>query len=253
MKNASLVIIDPQTDFVSKTGSLPVPGATRDMDNTARFLRNHIADISCLVVTADDHSMVHISHPAFWHNKDGNLPSPFTVITLKDVLEEVWVPFSNRTYVLGYLKRVESMGKLHTIWPVHCLANSEGASFWAPVANAIGEWEINNHQSCVIIRKGNFWYAEQHSPFSLADSERDFVNDPEFALINGCETVYFAGEAYSHCLKDTVVDCIKMGMDPKKIVILTNCTSAIPGFDMKDFEKEYKAMGVRFMESGDVA
>lgn len=251
MKNAALVIIDPQTDFVSGFGALPVPGASKDMNNTARFLKSHVMDISCLVVTADEHNLTHISHPDFWTDKNGKNPPCFTVITPNDVKDGTWIPIRKKAFVEYYLKSINDLGKIHIIWPVHCLTNTSGALFVSDVFDEMNFWEKNQKKNAIVIKKGNLWFTEQHSPFSYAYSTK-FVNIKEFRVINEYDTIYFAGEAYSHCLKDTVVDCINMGMNPDKIVILKDCTSAISGFDMSDFENKYSGIGVLFLNTGDV-
>jgi len=252
MKNAALIIIDPQIDFVSQTGALPVPGATKDMNNTARFLIKNVSDISCLAITADEHNIIHISHPDFWRDQDGNKPDPFTVIKLKDVQDGVWTPVRSNDYVVDYLENLHLNGETHTIWPVHCLANTVGATFSPDILEGKNLWEAKQIKSTLVVKKGNLWFTEQHSPFSFAFCQK-LANVERFDIINKCDTVYFAGEAYSHCVKDTVVDCLKMGMPPEKIIVLKNCTSAIPGFDMTGFETKYGDIGVRFQETGDVA
>ena len=248
MKNAALIIIDPQHDFVDKTGALYVDGATRDIDNTARFLRNHAVDINHLVITADDHDFLHISHPAFWRDSNGNIPAPFTTITREDFNQKKFTPIGPDFLVKCYLF---GLGTPHIIWPVHCLKNTVGASFHPSIVKEVQGWEVLHGKQATVIRKGDQQLSEQHSPFSMANSDLT-TNFEEMKRLFDYDTVFFAGEAYSHCLKQTVVDCVRFDMNPKKIVILKNCTSAIKGFDMAEFEKEYKTMGVRFMETGDV-
>lgn len=62
MRNKLLLIIDPQVDFI--TGSLPVPGAERTMNALAGYIRNHGAEYSHIIITADRHPMRHCSFKA---------------------------------------------------------------------------------------------------------------------------------------------------------------------------------------------
>lgn len=55
----SLLIVDPQIDFIS--GSLPVPQAEEAMDWLASYLQQHYSDYDNVVVTLDQHPMNHCS------------------------------------------------------------------------------------------------------------------------------------------------------------------------------------------------
>ncbi len=40
----------------------------------------------------DSHHPLHIAHPSFWSDGEGNAPSPFTVISNEDVVKGKWIP-----------------------------------------------------------------------------------------------------------------------------------------------------------------
>ena len=61
----ALVIIDPQYDF-HKGGSLAVPGADESAKAMAKFIKDHITELSSIIVSLDFHSMLHIGNPAYW-------------------------------------------------------------------------------------------------------------------------------------------------------------------------------------------
>lgn len=59
MENKLLLIIDPQIDFI--TGSLPVPGAEKAMNELSEYIRLHGPEYASVIVTADRHPMRHCS------------------------------------------------------------------------------------------------------------------------------------------------------------------------------------------------
>ena len=67
-------------------GSLGVPGANEDSERIAEMIRENMDSIDEIYVSLDTHMKYHIAHPTFWENKDGKNPSPFTVITKKEVI-----------------------------------------------------------------------------------------------------------------------------------------------------------------------
>jgi len=247
-----LFIIDPQIDFISPHGALPVPNATRDMVNIARFIQYH--DIDEIFMTADSHGYYHISHPVFWKNINGENPPPFTVIKSEEVNVK-WFPYLSDISVKDYIESVEKRNGQHIIWPIHCCTNTIGAAFEPEIVKAVNAWQnkkanIGIIRQPYIIQKGNNDYYEQHSPFSFANG--NYTNISYLEMISPTDKVYFTGEAYSHCLKATVIDAINLGLNPKNVIILTDCTSIINGFDMKDFEQEYSNKGVSFLSSSEL-
>jgi len=250
MKKDAMVLIDPQYDFCDKHGTFYVEGATRDMFNASLFLRRHKHRFGFVGLTGDDHNYTHISHAAFWLNEKYTNPFPFQVITSQDVKEGKWIPTRDFEYVVNYLEKIEALGKQHQIWPTHCCAGTLGSNFVSEVITAVNEWEVKNKLSATVLHKGNLWYAEQLSPFSLATGE--FINTSFVDELKNYGMKYFAGEAYSHCLKLAIIDAVNLGIPANEITVLTNCTSPIAGCDMTDFEEEYKAKGMRFCETSEI-
>lgn len=58
-----LLIVDPQIDFI--TGTLPVPGAVKAMDDLAEYVSNHTNDYTLICVTCDRHPLQHTSFTDF--------------------------------------------------------------------------------------------------------------------------------------------------------------------------------------------
>ena len=76
-KQVCLLSIDPQVDFCSPTGKLSVGGAEDDMGRLATFVKRCKGDIAEIIVTLDSHRTIHIAHPIWWVDSDGNHPIPF--------------------------------------------------------------------------------------------------------------------------------------------------------------------------------
>lgn len=71
---------------------------------------------------------MHIAHGQFWMNDAGEHPSPFTLITHKDIKEGKWHTSDpiHAEYSLKYTKALEEKGRfVLCIWPEHCLVCSD--------------------------------------------------------------------------------------------------------------------------------
>ena len=70
-----LLIIDPQNSFCDPTGELFVDGASRDMERLSDFIEMNGDAFERIVVTLDSHNRMHIAHPVWWVDKEGNHPA----------------------------------------------------------------------------------------------------------------------------------------------------------------------------------
>ena len=87
----TLLLIDCQKDF-HPGGSLAVPNADADAARITQFIRQNTPAIHRIVATMDSHHPLHIAHPCFWSDQDGNSPTPFTVISTEDIVSGKWTP-----------------------------------------------------------------------------------------------------------------------------------------------------------------
>ncbi len=124
-KRIELLIIDPQIDFCDPhTGALYVPNAEHDMRRLANMIRRLKDKIDDIHVTLDSHHLIHIAHPIFWKDPQGNHPLPFTRITLPEVEDGKWTTTQPGLYerALEYVRKLAQNGRYDlTIWPPHCL------------------------------------------------------------------------------------------------------------------------------------
>jgi nicotinamidase/pyrazinamidase len=262
-KRVVLLIIDGQVDFCDPTGNLYVNGADKDMERLSKMILRCKGDIDDTIATLDSHHYVHIAHPVWWVDSNGNHPAPFTLIDESDVLgvNPKWKAFNP-----GYQKRsVEYVQALKTngryvliIWPPHCLISGMGACLQPVLFDALLEWE-KQFAAVNYVTKGSNIFTEHYSVcqadvFDPEDPKTGLntdlirlLQDPEVALIG------LSGEASSHCLSSTVRDIANnFGEDNiKKLMLLEDTCSPVAGFEQQaaDFINEMTARGMQISTS----
>ena len=249
-----MLIIDPQYDFCNTKGALPVAGADQDMVRLGAMinrLRNKIDDIH---VTLDSHQEVHIAHPIWWVNSAGQHPNPFTLISEDDVVKGVWRTTNPKTQErsLKYVKTLKDNKRyVLCIWPPHTIIGSIGWTIDAPVMSALGEWCKNRFKKIDFVTKGSNIWTEHYSAVmaDVIDDEDQgtMMNTKLLDTLAKADVIAVAGEARSHCIKNTIIDiCNNFGEDNiKKFVILEDAMSDVGGFEQfgKDFAIEMQKRG----------
>lgn len=233
-----LVIIDPQNDFMdTAVASLPVPGATEDMKRLATMIDRIGSKLEDIHVTLDSHRVIDVAHPGMWRNENGDYPNPFTVISVDDIDNSIWVPRNPafRARLLDYARTLERQGNYPLmVWPEHCLIGSVGHNVQSDLAAALQRWERKEFANVDYVTKGTNTFTEHYGAL-MAE-----VPDPEdpATQLNGrfldmlaeADMIAVAGEALSHCVKSTVSQ-IADNIGPehvKKFYILTDASSPVP-------------------------
>lgn len=255
-----LLIIDPQYDFCNPNGTLYVKGAELDMKRLGEFITSNFTELDDIYVTFDDHKRMDIAHPMWWSNGQSELPDPFTVITYADVLAGKWFARIPEYQVWSelYLKKLEDQGNYsHIIWPYHCIAGTQGASMDKTIEEALEVWGDYKCTFPEIIRKGMNPLTEHYSAVKAevdTDDRDTQINADLVAELQLFDTIYVAGEAFSHCVANTVRDLVRYGVDPKNIIILKDCTSNVENYEAfgEAFQREMECIGMRFLNSGDI-
>jgi nicotinamidase/pyrazinamidase len=260
-----LLLIDPQNDFCDPKGSLYVTGADKDMDRVAAMIDRLGSRLDDLHITLDSHRNFDVAHPMYWKDSKGNHPNPFTLISVKDVENGVWVPSVPSLFkrTIEYVKELERKGKyVLCIWNPHCLIGSWGHNVYPSVLNAASSWEKKNIGMINFVTKGSNPYTEHFSAISSevidpSDASTQINSALISTLENDCDLLLIAGEAQSHCVRSTVNDIVKNFSDPKvaqKMVLLTDGMSSVQGFEKfgTDFMDEAKAAGVQFSTTTDI-
>lgn len=280
-RKIDICLIDPQNSFckvvpvaeqqVQHDGELCVTGAWEDMQRVSNLvdrLRNKLNDIH---VTLDSHHPLHISHPIWYKDSNGNHPLPFTIMREEngnivgsrfdangqqsDVGEFTCFRPSVHKRTLEYLRTLSANNRYpHCIWPQHCLIGTPGHNVVGHLYAALIEWEKENYAAVDFVTKGSNHFVEH---FSAVKAEVIDPDDPSTQLnvdfintLMDADEVLFAGEAGSHCLANTVRDIADSFKDDsfiKKCVLLTDGTSPVPGFEsyQQQFVSDMIARGMK--------
>ncbi len=253
----SLLIIDPQNDFVDPNGALSVLGAAQDAERLAHLIQRLSAKISSISVSLDSHQRYDISHPLWFYDHNGEPPAPFTVITADDLSQGKW--FTQEAvaeHTLSYLRTLESQGRYpHVIWPEHCLIGSEGHAIYPVIQEALHEWSA---RPCRLdyIYKGQNPLTEH---FSAVAAEVPVAHDPQTQVnhdlireLKQSDQIWVAGWARSHCVGNTLRDLFKWGGQEfaQKTLIITDTMSDVSGFEAQGeaVVRESLDLGARLTE-----
>lgn len=262
MKKKILVIIDPQNDFMDIDGAaLPVGGASADMDRVAEMIDKVGDDFYDIQITLDSHHNYHIAHPMFFVNSSGQQPDPGTQISVKDIKDGVWRAkiTAHQGMLLDYVEQLEANGKYQlTIWNPHCLIGSWGHQIYAPLFKSLSDWEKRNTAIVGKTTKGSNWSTEHYSAvkadINRADDPSTQLNTDFIGTLMDADRIYFAGEASSHCVANTVRDIVdNFGLasldnlylieDAMSAVVIPNVVSFQSLAD--DFFTDMKAKGLK--------
>ncbi|KAL7577065.1 hypothetical protein ACA910_006805 [Epithemia clementina (nom. ined.)] len=192
-------------------------------------------------------------------------------------------------YCLEYVTRLEQGKQFQLcIWPEHCLLGSEGHALVPCIQEALHQWSEETGRTVEFVCKGQNILTEMYSAFQaevpissdttlnqrLLDSlvvpppkdEDSKQQQQEYQVILVC------GQTTSHCVNYTVRDlvnywettasdsssdssaaaaAIPANERPTQIAILTDCASAVPGFEAaaQTFLDDMKAKGVYLIKS----
>lgn len=260
-----LLVIDPQNSFCHpEKGELYVPGAEKDMDRMAQFIKEWLTKISMIHVTLDSHHELDVAHPLFWKDTQGKHPEPFTVISKEDVENGKWEPYNPempsppygtlRNRMLHYVTELEKGERYQLlIWPPHCLIGTTGHNIYSSLREALSDWERENYRYINYIFKGSNIYTENYSGVQadVPDPEDPStqLNEKLIQTLSSADTILIAGEAASHCVANTVRDLAKNFEEDtiKKCVLLKDGMSPVKGFeDFADqFFRDMEAKGMR--------
>lgn len=260
-----LFIIDPQNDF-HPGGSLGVPGANEDSARIAEFISRNLHTIDEIYVSLDSHHRIHIAHSVFWQNSAGEHPPPFTLIQSEDVENGTWQPVdpSLLAHAKSYTKALETKGRFVVcIWPEHCLIGTPGHAVVPVLNTALQEWVKAKMKTVTYIHKGTNCRTEMYSAIAaevpMNDDPSTQSNQGLLRDLSKADTLFICGEAKSHCVNYTMRDIAdhwkKEKRDLSSLVLLSNCCSAVPGFESaaQTFVSDMKALGCSIFESSDIS
>jgi nicotinamidase-related amidase len=231
--------IDCQVGFVNPEASLFVPGAVEDTERTIAWVYNNLEKITGLFFSLDTHHMFQIFHPAWWIDRDGNHPPPFTAITSADVTSGTWTAVSHPREALEYTKKLEATGRyVLTIWPYHTLLGGLSHALVPALMEASMFHAIARSHQTHFETKGTHSLTENYSVLSpevrdLGGKTVGTFNTPFFKMLMEYDRVYVFGQAKSHCVLSTLRDLQREveAIDAsllQKIWILEDAMSPVP-------------------------
>jgi nicotinamidase-related amidase len=258
-----LIIVDPQNDFCDpQRGSLYVTGAEKDMQALAGFIDRRGDLLDEIHVTLDSHHTLHIAHPIFWKNSQGQHPTPFTTITRADVEAVRWMT-SNPSWMergLAYVRALEKNNRYQLmIWPPHCRIGTRGHSIFPCVSDALLAWEERRFAKVNFLMKGSNIFTEHYSAV-VADVPDDAdpstrLNTAFLDTVSKADRILLSGEALSHCVANTVTDIANhFGEENlRKLVLLRDTSSNVTGCEAlgENFITEMSKRGMRVRTTGE--
>jgi len=271
-----LVIIDPQNDFcdlpavdcpviggVRQAPALPVTGAHADLLRVAELIRAGGSGLSDISLTLDAHQRVDIAHPTFWRQGDGSAVGAFTQIRAAEVRAGRFLPrrIDALPRVQAYLDALEAAGRyVHMVWPVHCEIGTWGHSVHAAVRAAYNDWEEANAAVVHKVFKGSNPWTEHFSAIQAevpdSDDADTQLNAGFLARLAEADVVLFTGEAGSHCVRATVEHVVENwpAGELVRLVLLTDCMSAVGGFEAQyaEFLEDMRQRGLGLSSSADI-
>jgi nicotinamidase-related amidase len=204
--------IDCQVSFCTPGASLFVPGAVEDMQRALIWLYSNLDQVTDLYFSLDTHSVLQIFHPAWWVDREGYHPQPFTPISYEDVRDGIWTPVRHREASLEYCQKLAASGKyVLTIWPYHVLLGSSGHTLVPALMEASIFHNLVRQCQTSFEIKGQHALTENYSVLSpevqeLGGETVGAFNESFFRTLLAYDRVYIFGEAKSHCVRATLYD-----------------------------------------------
>lgn len=190
------------------------------------------------------------SKRAWWIDENGNNPSPYTPITLADLDSGKWRAVINPMASRDYVEHLEKDGKkMLVVWSYHCIQGTTGCALENQFSNMIYFHSVAKKSVVQRLVKGQDPLSEMYGVIKPEYDTNGYINLDFLNKIEKFDKVIIGGEAKSHC----VMESIKQILDhyetrpevTKKIYILDDCMSIIPGFEdataqaFGDFKTKY--------------
>jgi nicotinamidase-related amidase len=279
-----LLAIDVQNTFCIPgyelfVGGRSGMGAVEDNVRLCEFIYRNLAEITEIALTMDTHTATQIFHPVFWVNAAGEHPAPMTMITLKDVENEVWRVNPAATpslasgaslngsaalqdYALHYVRQLDRSGKFPlTIWSYHSMLGGIGHAIVSAVEEACFFHNLTRSSQTHFELKGSNPLTENYSvlqPEVMNDAQNRSIAHKNTAFLQkllSFDRILIAGQAKSHCVAWTIDDLLSeiKATDPslaKKVYLLEDCMSPVVVPGVIDFTDSAIASFQRFADAG---
>lgn len=227
-----LLGIDLQNDFCHPEGKLYVKGASDDLVNILRLLENAGESFHEILISMDSHYPIHIAHPSYWRNENGEMPAPFTDITYQDLLDQTWLPQYYPKESEYYLQGLTSMDYQCTIWPPHCLIGTKGWALPDELYAVLSHWSHQSGKNFALYNKGSNPFTEHYSILKAAvpfpETPSTCLDESLLEKLATFDEIVIVGEAMDFCVSNTIADIVKNAPELlRRMIILSDCMSNI--------------------------
>lgn len=275
-----LVVIDGQNtfclpDFELFVGGRDGRGAIDDNIRLCEFIYRELGVITRISPTLDTHTATQIFHAVFWVDEQGNHPvGGATVIELDDIVAGRWKVNPRVAGTLGvnyvalqrhaehYARQLTDGGKYPLmVWPYHGMLGGIGHALVSSVEEACFFHNLARGSQTDFQVKGGNPLTENYSvlgPEVTTSADGAIIAQSNVRFIERllrADVVIVAGQAKSHCVKNTIDDLLTeiVAQDPelaRKVYLLEDCTSpvVIPG--VVDFTDQADEAFERFAAAG---
>ena len=201
-----------------------------------RFIYNNMDKVSNIAVSIDTHTPHQIFHPCWWIDENGNNPAPYTPITLADLDSGKWRAVINPMASRDYVEHLEKDGKKTlVVWSYHCIQGTTGCALENQFANMIYFHSVAKKSVVQRLVKGQDPLSEMYGVIKPEYDTNGYINLDFLNKIDKFDKVIIGGEAKSHCVMESIKQILEHYETrpevTKKIYILDDCMSIIPGFE----------------------
>lgn len=205
----ALILIDCQIDFCHPNGALYIQGAQENTQHIASFIYRNLDKISTIIASSDSHLPNHIFFAPWWINEYGEHPEPYTIITNDDIKQRLWIPAVDQNTSKEYVKSLAEHNKKNLcIWPHHCIKGTYGQMLMPEISEAIFYHTLARTTNPIFIEKGTTALTEYYGIFypevQMSNHYQVELNTKLFNVLMAHDRVYFAGQARSHCILESV-------------------------------------------------
>ena len=202
--NQALLVVDVQKDFL-ETGALPVKNGSK----VVKVINELIPKFKTVVFSQDWHPRDHVS---FASNHPGKAP-----------YESVDVIYGDQT-----------------LWPDHCVVDTEGAEFAD---------DLNTSAGTYFVKKGTNSEVDSYSAFIEADGVTS-TGLAQWLEEHGIDELFVCGLATDFCVNWTAVDGARQGF--KVSVIEDACRGVDVGDSLTQAFDEWKKRGIARIDSSEI-
>lgn len=274
-----LIAVDVQNTFCIPGFELYVGGrsgmaAVDDNKRLCEFIYRNLPIITQISPTMDTHQAMQIFHGIFLVNDKGEHPTPFTLITEEDIIQERWrfnpllsnslerSPDEIQKHLLYYASKLRETDKYElTVWPYHAMLGGIGHALVSALEESIFFHTMARYSQPDIHIKGNHPLTEHYSVFG-PEVATDYKGNPLvkktdkfFRKLLEFDAIIIAGQAKSHCVAWTIADLLAdiVAHDRnlvEKIYLLEDCTSPVVVPGVVDYTEEADKAFERFADAG---